>query len=66
MRALRTSSHVAGSASAAPDTARARSRRLHEAFETYYAERERRRLTDEAVARHSASRIVGGWYPRGP
>jgi hypothetical protein len=33
----------------------ARSRRLHDAFEAYYAEHERRRLADEARARRDGS-----------
>ena len=33
----------------------ARSRRLHKEFEAYYAERERRRLNEEARARRTAA-----------
>ena len=40
-----------------PELAEARSRRLHEEFESYYAERERRRLGQEAFAR----RMVRAW-----
>jgi hypothetical protein len=46
-----------------PDTAEARSRRLHEEFEVYYAERERRRLTAEALARRMASWCTHGRVP---
>ena len=38
----------------ADSAAAERSRRLHEEFETYYAARERRRLTTEAWARRMA------------
>jgi hypothetical protein len=59
MSQLDDSSLDAGS-TAAPDTPEARSRRLHEEFETYYAERERRRLTAEALARRMASWCTDG------
>ena len=48
-----------------------RSRRLHEEFEAYYAERERRRLTTEAWERRKAATVSDGqghrslWWPRG-
>lgn len=42
------------------ETADARSRRLHEEFEAYYAEWERRRLGEEAFAR----RMVRAWADR--
>ena len=42
------------------EPAEARSRRLYEEFEAYYAERERRRLGQEAVAR----RMVRAWTDR--
>jgi hypothetical protein len=41
---------------AASNSREARSRRLHEDFEAYYAERERRRLNEEARARRTAAR----------
>ena len=51
MSHLDDSSLDAGSTTAPQDTPEARSRRLHEEFEAYYAERERRRLTAEARTR---------------
>ena len=39
-----------------PETPEGRSRRLHEEFEAYYAERERRRLTAEALTRRMTAR----------
>ena len=54
------SSLDAGSTAAPPDTPEARSRRLHEEFEAYYAERERRRLTAEALARRMAAWCTNG------
>jgi hypothetical protein len=42
------------------EPAEARSRRLHEEFEAYYAEWERRRLAREAFAR----RMVRAWTDR--
>jgi hypothetical protein len=56
MSHLDDSSLDAGSTAAPPDSPEARSRRLHEEFEAYYAERKRRRLTAEA--------LPAGW-PRG-
>lgn len=55
MSHLDDSSLDAASKAAAPDAPEARSQRLHEEFEAYYAERERRRLTAEALARRMAS-----------
>jgi hypothetical protein len=47
------------SAGSSADAAAAeRSRRLHEEFEAYYAERERRRLTTEAWARRIAAGAI--------
>jgi hypothetical protein len=55
-------SHADNSRLAARSSANAaaaeRSRRLHEEFEAYYAERERRRLTTEAWARRMAARVL--------
>jgi hypothetical protein len=60
MSHLDDSSLDAGPMAAPPDTPEARSRRLHEEFEVYYAERERRRLTAEALARRMASWCTSG------
>jgi len=49
-----------GSTAAPPDTPEARSRRLPEEFEAYYAEGERRRLTAEALARRMAAWCTSG------
>ena len=62
---LDDSSLNAESPAASPDTPGARSHRLHEQFEAYYAERERRRLTAEALARRMASWCTEGRV-RGP
>jgi hypothetical protein len=53
----------AGSMVASPDSPEARSRRLHAEFEIYYAERERRRLTAEALARRMAAWCMNGRVP---
>jgi hypothetical protein len=53
----------AASAVASQDSPEARSRRLHAEFEVYYAERERRRLTAEALARRMAAWCTNGSVP---